>query len=316
MIKVSIVVPIYNVEKYLRECLDSAVNQTLDDIEIICVNDGSTDSSKDILKEYEKMYSNLIVIDQKNKGLGGARNTGINNARGKYIYFLDSDDYIELDAMQICYEECEKNRLDILTFDAECFYDKEYSGYLMNEDYDRRSKLDNEIITGREFYIKSNKKNVYKAPVWLNVYKLKFIKDNSLFFIEDMIHEDEVHTFESLLEAKRVKYINNKFFKRRFRNDSIMTKGSNRKRIDGNIKTINELYSRLLIEKNNEVLANVIEYNINLFLKRAVWHADNLLEFEKKKELEKIKKSMQTNLDIYIQTDIAISAPNLIYLKV
>ena len=101
MINVSIVIPVYNVEKYLKQCLESVVNQTLDKIEVICINDGSTDNSLNILKEYEKKYNNIIIIDQENKGPGFARNIGMKRASGKYIYFLDSDDYIELNAMEI-----------------------------------------------------------------------------------------------------------------------------------------------------------------------------------------------------------------------
>ena len=104
MINVSIVIPVYNVEKYLKQCLESVVNQTLDKIEVICINDGSTDNSLNILKEYEKKYNNIIIIDQENKGPGFARNIGMKRASGKYIYFLDSDDYIELNAMEICFK--------------------------------------------------------------------------------------------------------------------------------------------------------------------------------------------------------------------
>ena len=89
MINVSIVIPVYNVEKYLKQCLESVVNQTLDKIEVICINDGSTDNSLNILKEYEKKYNNIIIIDQENKGPGFARNIGMKRASGKYIYFLE-----------------------------------------------------------------------------------------------------------------------------------------------------------------------------------------------------------------------------------
>ena len=107
IIKVSIVIPVYNVEKYLEECIESAIKQSLNDIEIICINDGSTDSSLEILKKYEKKYSNIIVISQENKGLSASRNVGIRKAKGKYIYFLDSDDFIDTNSMELCYKECE-----------------------------------------------------------------------------------------------------------------------------------------------------------------------------------------------------------------
>ena len=96
---VSIVVPVYNVEAYLEKCLDSLVNQNFDNYEVIIVNDGSTDKSKEIAQRYENKYSNVVLIDQKNKGLGGARNTGIEAVKGEYILFVDSDDYIHPDTL-------------------------------------------------------------------------------------------------------------------------------------------------------------------------------------------------------------------------
>ena len=99
MVKISVIIPVYNVEKYLKESLESVVNQTLNDIEIICIDDGSTDSSPSILKEYQNNDERFIIINQENSGPGAARNRGIKEAKGKYTYFLDSDDYLELDAL-------------------------------------------------------------------------------------------------------------------------------------------------------------------------------------------------------------------------
>ena len=113
MVKVSIIIPVYNVEKYLRECLDSAINQTLKDIEIICINDGSTDSSLEILREYQAKDDRITVIDKQNEGLSATRNLGINLAKGEYISFLDSDDFIDLDFCEKLYNAAVKYRADI-----------------------------------------------------------------------------------------------------------------------------------------------------------------------------------------------------------
>ena len=96
MPKVSVIIPVYNVEKYLRECLDSVVNQTLKDIQIILIDDGSTDSSLGICKEYAQKDNRIKIIEQKNQGAGAARNRGMSEAKGDYLYFLDSDDFLEL----------------------------------------------------------------------------------------------------------------------------------------------------------------------------------------------------------------------------
>ena len=153
MINVSIVIPVYNVEKYLKQCLESVVNQTLDKIEVICINDGSTDNSLNILKEYEKKYNNIIIIDQENKGPGFARNIGMKRASGKYIYFLDSDDYIELNAMEICFKECEINKLDFITFDSNVLYEDGYSSSDLRE-IDRSNILDSKICSGKILFNK------------------------------------------------------------------------------------------------------------------------------------------------------------------
>ena len=102
-ILVSVVVPIYNVELYLKECLDSILSQSLKSIEIICINDGSTDESLDIVNSYAKDDARIIVIDRRNKGLGATRNEGLNMARGEYVFFMDSDDKLELNALEYMY---------------------------------------------------------------------------------------------------------------------------------------------------------------------------------------------------------------------
>ena len=113
--KVSVIIPVYNVEEYLRECLDSVVNQTLKEIEIICVDDGSTDNSLEILKEYAKKDSRITVITQQNLHAGVARNAGLAVARGEYLSFLDSDDFFELNMLEETYEVAKTENSD-LTF--------------------------------------------------------------------------------------------------------------------------------------------------------------------------------------------------------
>lgn len=124
--KISIIIPVYNVEKYLAECLDSCINQTLEDIEIICVDDCSPDNSIKILKEYQQKDSRIKIFrHKKNRNLGGARNTGIENATGEYICFVDSDDYIDTKACQILYNTIKELDVDLLCFSALKFMDAE-----------------------------------------------------------------------------------------------------------------------------------------------------------------------------------------------
>ena len=126
MSEISVIIPVYNTEKYLKECLKSVINQTFTDMEIICVNDGSTDSSKEVLEKYKKVDKRIKVIElQENRGLSYARNRGFDSSKGRYIYFLDSDDELERNAMEILYNEAEKEKLDVIFFDAKIKYENE-----------------------------------------------------------------------------------------------------------------------------------------------------------------------------------------------
>ena len=124
MVKVSVILPIYNVENYLKQCLDSVTNQTLKDIEIICVNDGSTDNSLKILKEYAKKDNRFIILDENNQGAGISRKKGIDISKGEFIYLMDSDDYINNNLLELTYNSGIKHASDIVFFKARYYNEK------------------------------------------------------------------------------------------------------------------------------------------------------------------------------------------------
>ncbi|OXX83612.1 glycosyltransferase [Paraclostridium benzoelyticum] len=252
--KVSIIIPVYNVEAYLEQSIESAINQTLDSIEIIAINDGSTDQSLEILKGYESKYDFIKVINQKNKGVSAARNTGIQHARGEYIYFLDSDDYIGLDTMKYCYDLAKKENLDILTFDADVFFENTTIDVVKNI-YNREKLLKSYVMNGNEFYFYSWNNRGYRVPVWLNFYNTEFLLSNKLSFYEGIIHEDELHSLKSFILAERVMYVPKKFFYRRIRKNSIMTTKLSEKNFIGIYTVAKESYNfynenKLIIEDN------------------------------------------------------------------
>lgn len=135
MVKVSVIVPVYNVEKYLRKCLDSIVSQTLNDLEIILVNDGSTDTSPDICEEYKRKDERIKMITQKNQGLSAARNAGLKEAAGEYVIFIDSDDYIAENMLEILVNNITKSSADIAT----CGIYNVYQSY-MKPQYHKKEK--------------------------------------------------------------------------------------------------------------------------------------------------------------------------------
>lgn len=133
MIKISVILPIYNVAPYLDATFQSVINQSLEDIEIIAVNDGSTDDSESIIQKYKQQDPRIISLYQENQGQSVARNTALQHATGQYIYMMDSDDLLaNPDALQICYDYAEKNKADFIFFDGESFSDGEALRYSWN----------------------------------------------------------------------------------------------------------------------------------------------------------------------------------------
>ncbi len=180
--KLSIIIPVYNVELYLIECLDSVFSQDISECEVIAIDDGSTDSSGSILDKYKCRYPDLIVIHQTNKGLCGARNTGIDNAKGEYIYFLDSDDYLLSGSISLMLYKINENYSEIIGFNALINATKIFSC----------KKPSESSMTGVKFFEDFFLKNTFFpiVNVWLYVYRMDFIRRNNLRFLEGFYHED------------------------------------------------------------------------------------------------------------------------------
>ena len=167
--KISIIIPVYNVEKYLRECLNSVVNQTMRDIEIICVNDGSTDGSLDILKEYAKKDDRIIVINQTNGFVESARNNGLKIAKGEYIQFVDSDDYLELNACETAYKYALQYDADVVVWGYKNF--PEQVGNVKNKRYTLKHKGIKVFHEG----LRSGR-HLCRNMIWNKLYRHKIIK--------------------------------------------------------------------------------------------------------------------------------------------
>jgi glycosyltransferase involved in cell wall biosynthesis len=219
-IKISVVIPIYNSEKYIEQCLDSIINQTLEDIEIICVNDGSTDNSSNILNKYMKDDSRVIVINSDHKGAGSARNVGLNCSHGKYISFIDSDDWIDEETYENLYLTIESKNADIIMFKM-LNYDEKTNKYCKTEYYNLTPL--NEFSNGEVFNYQ-NIEEILKIAVspCNKIYKNSFLKEISVKFPEGLIFEDNPFFFETFLNAKRVVFYDEYLYYRRRREDSIM----------------------------------------------------------------------------------------------
>lgn len=224
-IKVSIIIPVYNVEKYLRECLDSATGQTLSDIEIICVDDGSRDSSGAIADEYAAADSRVISLHRENGGQSAARNDALKIARGEYFYFLDSDDYIDKNAMEQLYHAAKSDELDVLYFDGESFFenDKLKNSHKNYKDYYKRETSYDEVTTGPEKFRDMANDFAFRPSPCLQLIRASHMRDNGLSFEEGIIFEDNLFTFKCALTAKRARHISAVYFHRRIRENSVMT---------------------------------------------------------------------------------------------
>ena len=235
--KISVIIPVYNVEDYLRQCLDSVINQTLDDIEIICVNDGSTDSSPDILEEYSRKDSRIRIISQENMGLSGARNTGMKYIKGEYVYFLDSDDYIELDALNQMYNISKNNSLDMLMFKT-CSFD-DVSGKNYTTPYFEMEFLE-EMVKDNVFSYRDLGEKMYDLAVAVHgvVFKSDLVSD--IRFPQGLIFEDNPFFTEALFRAKKVMFYRHYLHHYRTRSDSLSNAGSR------NFSDIIEIRNRII----------------------------------------------------------------------
>lgn len=223
-VAVSIIVPIYNVEKYLKNTLESIARQSMCNIEVIMVNDGSTDGSAEIALEYCDKYDYFTLINRSNGGLSAARNTGIDAAKGEYIYFLDSDDFIEENAIEKLYKQCKEDDLDLLRFVAFSFNDgttdykwDKNSGYYYHGEYSG-------VYKGTDFYSMSVKNGDYYPSCCLIFAKRKILVDNDLRFLDGILHEDNIFNFQLTILCERVAVLNEPLYYRRIRNGSITQK--------------------------------------------------------------------------------------------
>lgn len=193
-ISVSVIIPVYNTGIYLEEAIGSITAQSLGNIEIITIDDGSTDNSPEILQKLRDKDDRIKIYTQSNQGPSEARNYGIKEASGDYILFLDSDDMLQNDTIDKCYKQCINNDLDFCTFDAESFIDGDLSSPPILT-YDRsKCLLPNHLYSGIEAFKLLIDYEVYTPSPCLLMIKRKFLLSNNLFFLKGIIHEDQLFT--------------------------------------------------------------------------------------------------------------------------
>lgn len=311
MIKVSIVVPVYNVEKYLRTCLYTLVNQTLKDIEIIIVNDGSTDNSQLIIDEFQRQYPNLIKsLIKDNGGLSDARNFGIKYCKGEYLAFLDSDDFIELDMYEKMYTMAKKYDYDLVS----CNYWKQYSN-------------NKEVVFSRNYI---NSKDMFidgLAAAWNKIYKRDIIINSGVVFPQGLIYEDTEFYAKLIPHIKKCGHVNEALVHYIQRKGSIVnSNGEKIEQIFSIIDNILEYYydkniykdygeeleyfcTRILLGSSMERIINVESRNLRkkLLNNTLEYINDNFPNWKKNKYL-KTKKLRNIYMRIINKNNIGIVA--------
>lgn len=245
---VSIIVPVYNVEQYLKECLDSILQQSYQNIELIIINDGSTDESKKVIIPFLS-DERVKYIEQENKGLSGARNTGLKNATGKYIVFVDSDDYIEKNMLMEVVFLMKTYNLDLVRFNADSFVDG-LNETLKENNYDFSHRLEENKLY-KEESLDLNRRS-FSSSVCLYLTTRELISKNQLAFYENVLHEDELFTTQVFLHTTRMMYKNVSYYHRRYRSNSIMTDLSSEKK-EQSFDSYRVLFNELekMIKNNN-----------------------------------------------------------------
>ena len=220
MTKLSVIIPIYNVEKYIPQCLDSILNQAFKDFEIICVNDGSSDNSLSVLQSYKAKDDRIIIIDKKNEGSGIARNAGLSIAKGDYIYFIDGDDWVEENVFDKIIAKADELNTDILIFGGLSYYEGKgkKGGYSAD-------KLPKKYLN-KVFSAKDIKKDIFKFPstAWTKLYKRDFLIKNNIKFQDIKVGQDQLPFFHSMIKAERIALLpENIYCYRKNRKGSAMT---------------------------------------------------------------------------------------------
>lgn len=273
--KVSVIIPVYNTALYLREALDSICNQTLKELEIIIIDDGSTDESPLIINKYAQKDSRIHIYQQPNQGQGVARNLGLSHASGEYIYYMDSDDILQNNALEICYNKCVNNQLDFVLFDAELLTEV-VGAYI--PDYNRKGMIDTKIWNGIDLLKHELEHYLFRTPVWQYFVRSSFLKESFDNFLPQSYAEDHLFALSIHLHAKRVCYIPNNFFKRRVRNGSSMTQ----KFTLYNIKCYMNVFSSVKELINiNATYKNVLNQYLHETLNAVVWTSHRLSFIEK-----------------------------------
>ena len=259
MVKISVILPVYNVAPYLDETFGSLLNQSLKDIEIIAVNDGSTDQSETIIRKYMQQDSRISYFYQENRGQSVARNLALQHATGDYIYMMDSDDVLgDPNALQIYYEYAEKNKADFIFFDGDTFSEDNANRTTWNT---KRTHLveENKPYEGEFLLNLMLDKRVHNCVVWLLLIDRNYLNHIGLEFYPGIIHEDELFTTILTLQSHSIYCLKQSFIKHRIRSASTMGLRYTKRNMNCYLTVIDEL----LKWQNTPIIHKFAKYTLS-----------------------------------------------------
>lgn len=271
---VSVVIPVYNSQDYISDCLDSVLSQTYESFEIIAIDDGSTDNTLDILKTYQKKQG-IKLFHIENSGQSVARNIGIENAKGKYLIFIDSDDCWCKNTLEVVVSLAEKKKLDMVFFDGDTFVDEKITDEATKE---HLTKYFNTVFKPNT-YVRNVPEHIRSGIDYLShqlvckrfiaspvLYLYKVDKFKHVRFVPGIIHEDNAFTMELLVNNGKVMAVAEKLYKRRIRNDSIMTKPKTMENVLGYlgvIQQMGEVYNLTLDKKIQKIIIDIMQMTLS-----------------------------------------------------
>ena len=273
MVTVSVILPVYNVAPYLDETFQSLLHQSLRDIEIIAVNDGSIDDSEFIIRKYQQQDSRIRLFSQENKGQSAARNLALKHAKGQYIYMMDSDDKLTApEALQTCYDYAERNKADFIFFDGESFSEEGVSRISRNT---KRTHLveENQPQNGEHLLNLVLDTQTHNCVVWLLFIRKEFLERIGLRFYEGIIHEDELFTTILTLNSNNIFCLKRNLVGHRIRQSSTMTTNFSKRNLDCYLTVADEL----LRFRQAPIIHKFLHYTLS-----KVFYTGHLIPFKEK----------------------------------
>lgn len=303
--RLSVVIPAYNVEKYVKEAVDSVVGQTAPAYEIVIVDDGSTDRTGRIVEELYAHHDNVRIIHTVNQGLGIARNVGTDAATGEFIYYFDSDDVLDPNFFRKFYDvHAERPDLDLFCFSARSFPDDpaQTGGFALNR---YRRGVTAQLESGEAALNFLVARGAYFAPSWLFIYRRSIAMDNDIRFLP-ILHEDEEHTPRLFLKAGAAYICDDEFFFRRVRANSIMTSRKSERHINGYFRAVQAIQGLLQSDGlRPETYRTLRKLKTRIFVNAALAYRANEIEVadpELKRFPEMIRRHAMTDGRLFLLT--------------